>query len=679
MFRCGLVIGNLALLRHTLAIGRCLSLEPTPETGGVGRTPTPQRPLLGSSLKSTDLDHYVEELRANRRSRRWLWVIAGLILSALALSAAGLWRGRLRDSDRAAQLPDVYPLFEDATAQSGITFRMSFLSTEQGETFRVNLYDHGCGVVVGDYDGDGDDDIYFLNQSGANGLFRNDGQGHFDDVTEQCGGIGLADRICVGGTFADYDNDGDQDLYVTSTRGGNVLFNNEQGVFRDVTEEAGLTYIGHSQTAAFFDYDRDGDLDLFLTNTAHWTTNTFDYRYHYFPGLQSLWAVAASPTESNVLYANQGDGTFVDVTDEAGLQGPGWGGDVAVFDYDDNGTSDLLVTNMFGRSVLYRNDDRGTFVDVTSQVLGVTSWGAIGSKAFDFNNDGRFDLLLADMHSDMWMQWQASDEEIESIAKNHNRKYQGVSGPSAYAGPKRSPKEISAADTFHIDYQNVVFGNSLHRNEGGGRFTEMSDDAGVESLWPWGIATGDFDNDGDIDIFLPSGMGYPYFYWRNYLLVNLGNEKFIETSEAAGIEPPTQGRYLKGDFRRKRRPRSSRCAAVADFDGDGRLDLIVNNFNDAPYYHRNQSPRRNYIALRLTGTASNRDAIGARVELHIGTAIMVRQVECAGGYLSQSSKTVHFGLGDHDIVDAIDIRWPSGAHQRIESPRINTTHLITER
>ena len=163
--------------------------------------------------------------------------------------------------------------FRDSARESGITFRMSFLASEQGENFKINLYDHGCGVVVGDFDGDGFDDIYFLNQPGPNALFRNKGDGTFEDVTAKAG-VGLGDRVCVGATFADYDNSGRQSLFVTSTRGGNVLFRNMgDGTFKDVTQEAGLTHVGHSQTAVFFDYDNDGYLDLFVTNTAKWTSN----------------------------------------------------------------------------------------------------------------------------------------------------------------------------------------------------------------------------------------------------------------------------------------------------------------------------------------------------------------------------------------------------------------------
>jgi hypothetical protein len=556
---------------------------------------------------------------------------------------------------------------------------MAFLPGEQGEKFKINLYDHGCGVAVGDFDGDGFDDVYFVNQLGPNALYRNKGDGTFVDVTNEAG-VALGDRICVAATFADYDNSGRQSLFVTSTRGGNVLFKNlGNGKFKDVTEEAGLTGISHSQTAVFFDYDNDGYLDLLVTNTAQWTSDAFDSVSKYYPGPATLPAMAASAKESNVLYHNNRDGTFTEVTEEAGLLGKGWSGDVAVFDYNEDGYPDLLVTNMFGSSTLYRNNGDGTFTDVTRETLGRTSFGAIGCKAFDFNNDGRLDLLIADMHSDMWLPPTITPAVIDFVKQNQQKKFPTVVGGSGHFSPRMAEvirREVEAA--FWINTEEVVFGNTLFRNLGRGKFEEVSDQAGLETWWPWGIATGDFDNDGYEDVFLPSGMGYPYFYWPNALMMNQGNGTFRDRAAAEGIEPPAGGIYLPQKIGGRDAARSSRCAATADFSNSGRLDLITNNFNDSPYYFKNGFPRRNYIAFRLRGTRSNRDAIGALVRIFVGNEIMVRQVQPAGGYLSQSSKTVHFGLGERAKVDRVEIRWPSGRQQTLEHPELNRRNDVVE-
>jgi hypothetical protein len=555
---------------------------------------------------------------------------------------------------------------------------MRFLTNEQGETFKINLYDHGCGLAVGDFDDDGYEDIYFCNQLGPNALYRNRGDGTFVDVAEEAG-VALGDRVCVAATFVDYDNSGRQSLYVTSTRGGNVLFRNMgNGKFQDVTKQAGLDHVGHSQTAVFFDFDNDGLLDLLLTNTAGWTTDTYDNDSRHWLGKGELGGVMLSPKEHNILYRNNGDGTFTDVTEKAGLKGLGWAGDAVAFDFDGDGYLDVFVTNMFGRCQLYRNNGNGTFTDVTLKVLGRTPWGGVGARVFDFNNDGRLDLYVVDMHSDMWMGRDWNHDSAIMAKAAEKKKFAYFSGPKVLVQPALIEHEIEMGQQVGFKHDELLFGNAFYRNEGNGKFTEISDQAGLETFWPWGIATGDFDNDGREDVFLSSGMGYPFYYWPNYLLMNQGDGTFRDQAAEAGVEPPLRGTYFPDRINGRPATRSSRCAVTADFENNGRLEIVTNNFNDQPYYFKNQFPLKNYVAFRLTGTRSNHDAIGAVVRLYGGGEIMTRQVQAACGYLSQSSRTLHFGLGNRRDIDRVEITWPSGRRQRLDTVAANALHKVVE-
>jgi hypothetical protein len=586
--------------------------------------------------------------------------------AAFALAAALAACGPKDDPAKPSPAPaapagDAAPVFEERAAAAGIAFRMEFIPTEQGENFKINLYDHGAGVAVGDFDGDALDDVYLVNQLGGNALYRNLGGGKFADVTAAAGAdLALADRICVAASWADYDNDGREDLYVTSTRAGNVLFKNDGGgKFTDVTDRAGLKLVAHSETGTFFDADGDGDLDLLVTGTAKWTNDDYDAKRKYWPGPATLFDLSHRPPEPNVFFLNRGDGTFTDATKDSGLEGRGWNCECAVFDYDGDGRDDVFVSSMFGASTLYLNAGSGKFIDTTTTTLIKVPYGAVGCRAFDADGDGRLDLFVADMHSDMW-----SEPALDVSIVKEKRKYERPYGPNLERGVV-SPKQAEDL-TREVAGKPIFFGNALWRNLGNGQFIEVSDASGAETFQPWGVVPADFRNAGIEDAFVPSGMGYPFFYWRNNYLQNDGHGVFSERSAAAGLAVPPEGEFRAELVGGKKASRSSRSAATADFDADGRVDLVVNNFNERAYLYVNRSPERNWVQLRLTGTKSNRDAVGALVTMKAGGRTLVRQVQAAGGYLSQSSRTLHFGLGDAKSVDSCEIRWPSGARQAVE-------------
>lgn len=548
---------------------------------------------------------------------------------------------------------------------------MAFLPGEQGEHFKVNLYDHGAGVAVADVDGDGSDDVYLCNQLGANALFLNDGQGRFRDVTDRAG-VGLPDRISTAATFADVDGDGHLDLYVATTRGGNVLFRNRgDGTFEDVTAAAGLTLVAHSQQGYFFDADGDGDLDLLVLNTAAWTTADVEPSGRYYVGPATIEEMMKAPPERNRFYLNDGRGVFADATDASGLAGHGWSSDAAIFDADGDGHLDVYVARMFGGATFHRNDGRGRFPGETLKETRArfvrSAAGGVGTKVFDYDGDGRLDVLTVDMHSDMWMTPDfdptSMPERKRGLTYTPNAKGPGIANPASEG-------------IFTLPGEALVFGNTLHRNLGGGQFAEVSLRAGVETLWPWGVATGDFDADGHEDVYIPSGMGHPFAYWRSPLLHNRGNGTFVDVAAQAGLDPPPGGRHLAESIGGRPAAHSSRAAATADFDGDGRLDLVVNTFNAPALLYMNRSEPRPWIAFRLVGPPGNRDAIGATVTVRAGTRALVRPVGTAGGYLAQSSSLLHFGLGDLPEVGLVEVRWPSGKVTRIERPAAGRVHRL---
>lgn len=556
--------------------------------------------------------------------------------------------------------------FTDRQPESGINF-MHQIVDDAGKTYKAAHYDHGNGLAVADIDGDGRYDLFFSNQLGESQLWRNLGGGRFDNVTRSAG-LALPGRIGVSASFADLDNDGDQDLYLTTVRGGNVLYENDgKGRFKDISKGSALDYVGHSSSAVFFDYDRDGRLDCFLVNVGKYTTEVKG-RGGYFVAYEDAFSGHLFParTETSVLYRNLGGNRFADVSAEVGLVDGSWSGDATVADFNRDGWPDLYVLNMQGDDHYYENVGGKVFVDKSTQLFPRTPWGAMGVKAFDYDNDGDQDLLITDMHSDMF---ENVGPERETVKSN--------------------PAKVAAA--FLQGPENNLFGNAFYENQGNGTFRERSDALGLENYWPWGVSVDDVNADGFEDVLIAASMNYPFRYGINSLLLNEGGTGFAAAEFLLGVEPRRGGSTRKpwftldcsgADQARKEcagqngevtvtGTLGTRSAAIFDLDDDGDLDIVTNELNSAPQVLISDLAAKrpiHFLELRLVGSKSNRNGLGARVTVTAGSKKLVRFLDGQSGYLSHSVLPLYFGLGEAKQADGIEILWPSGTKQLIPGP-----------
>src|SRR3954470_6734737 len=359
--------------------------------------------------------------------------------------------------------------------ETGITFRHQIVD-DAGKTFKWAHYDHGTGLAVADVDGDGLSDIYFVNQTGGNELWRNLGNGKFENITAQAN-VALKERICVTASFADVDNDGKPDLFVTTVNMGNVLFHNlGGGKFQDISKQSGLDAVAHSSGAVFFDFDNDGLLDLFVCNVGKDTSNekgpdgafrayTNAFRNHLLP---ERW-------EQSILYRNLGQLKFKDVSAEMHLQHVGSSGDASFCDLNGDRFPDLYVLDMSGYDAFYENQQGQGFVNKTAQYFGRTPWGSMGIGFFDFNQDGLLDLFVTDMHSDM----------------NTPQLTIGRRDTTKFFEKQRSEQWCLAnwkgEGYLPTGYTNFIFGNALYRNSGI-PFAEVAVEMNAETFWPWGFS-----------------------------------------------------------------------------------------------------------------------------------------------------------------------------------------------
>ncbi len=506
---------------------------------------------------------------------------------------------------------------------------------------RFILETTGNGVAVVDYDNDGLEDIFLVNGSLLQGfppgkepvhhLYRNNGDGTFTDTAARAGvaRAGWGQGVAAG----DFDNDGNTDLIV-SNHGKNLLFrNNGDGTFTEVGEKAGIaTEVRRWSTGcAFLDYDRDGWLDLFIANYVHYEdaaavppgTN----EYCLWKGMPVMCGPRGLRGSPNQLLRNNGNGTFTDVTEKAGItrtQGK-YSFGVAIADFDDDGWPDIYVACDMAPNILYRNNRDGTFTDV-----GVISGSAynergyaqagMGVAAGDYDRDGDFDLVTTNFSDD-------------------------------------TP--------------------TLYRNDRGWSFSDESAHAGLtryRQYLGWGIVLVDLLNSGWLDLVMANGHVYPQvddfplstsYRQRRLVFQNQRNGKFEDVTGEAGIAMNER--------------HAARGLAAGDLDNDGRLDLVLNNMNEKPSLLRNVSEGSgHWLKVRTVGTKSNRDGIGAKVSVLVGKLVLVDEVRSGGSYLSQSSLRLHFGLGPARRADDLTVRWPSGLVEDFKAIQADRCVLLKE-
>lgn len=522
--------------------------------------------------------------------------------------------------------------------QAGLNFTTVYGDEKKN---RYLLETTGAGVGFIDYDNDGWQDLFFVNGTrlGAlpkampaptNRLFRNKGDGTFEDATAKAGltRTNWGQSVSVG----DYDNDGNADLFITAF-GKNALYrNNGNGTFTDTAEKAGVA-VNQSKWgagSAFLDYDRDGDLDLFAASYIDLDLKTAPLP-ETGPCLYKGVLVACGPPGLkggvNMLWQNNGNGTFTDVSEKSGIRKTDgtYGLGVAVTDYDNDGFADIYVANDSAPAILYRNNKNGTFTDIALEagcaysVDGKPQAG-MGVSAGDYDRDGWFDIF----------------------------------------------KTNFAGDT-----------STLYHNVGKATFDDVTFTAGMglNTRWlGWGASFADFDNDGWLDVFLVNGHVYPEvekltteagYAQRKVLYQNLKNGKFADVSAQVG------GAVMENS--------PARGAAFGDFDNDGDIDIVINNVNAAPELIRNdvRSPN-NWLKIKLVGVKSNRDGIGARIKLTTEDGAQIEEVRSGSSYYSQNDLRVNFGVGRSAKIKSVEVHWTSGQVDTLSDFAVNQIITIKE-
>ena len=537
------------------------------------------------------------------------------LLTGAAGAAAVIGTARIAVALRPPEAP--LATFVDVTMQSGIDFKHR--SHERLDAIQA-------GAAFFDFNANGMPDIFLTNANGPNALYRNNGDGTFTDIAEQVG-VADPDAMSVGVACADYDNDGNCDLLVTTMTGLKLFHNEGDGTFTDMSEHARLVgYQGHPTSAAWVDFDGDGKLDLYVTYWLDQMPDDDTLAFH--TTASQLKGVYTPLSRAHRLFQNMGGGRFRDATSylqTSGIHGAGLA--LGFFDYDDDGLPDLYVVNDFGHfvqpNILYRNVGRAgdggwLFADVTEQAGVGAAFHGMGLAVGDYDGDGRLDMFVTNMGD-----------------------------------------------------------NVLYRNRGNGSFVETNNRAGVtrglvdgKDSVGWGTAFLDFDNNGLLDLYFVAGTLYPKPMGNgeyppdqpNALFRNRGDGTFEDISVVTHTDHTGCGRGL----------------AVADYDGDGFLDLLVANMDQRPALLRNPGNGNSWLQVQLAGTQSNRDGIGARLLLEAGGRRQIREIQSGTSFLSQNSLVAHFGLDKASNVDLLTVKWPSGVVQELTRVPVNQKITVTE-
>lgn len=573
------------------------------------------------------------------------------------------------------------PHFLNVAHEAGIDFRNQYYPPFLSEPLKFGMIRYGPGGITAvDYDNNGLCDL-FIPDGVESKLFRNRGDGTFEDVTAEAGLAGL-DGASVA-VFADYDNDGFKDLFISRTFQPNQLFhNNGDGTFTDVTKQSGIGADCCTTVAAWADYNNDGFLDLYVGR-------------YLDPRKDIPTTFYARNGEPNQLYRNNGDGTFTNVTQQAGVGETGlclgavWG------DFNDDGYPDLYVVNDFGRKTLYRNNGNGTFTDVTVK-SNTLAYGAGMSASFvDYDNDGKFDFYVTHIRSEH--AWFAEAPTVKRYMLRCLSQGTWKTDMPLYMQIMRQ-----SGMGFVKVFQQMASGNTLLRNKGDGRFEDVTWQAGANPPgWFWGAVFADFDNDGWQDLYAANGWVYND-KGTEIELDFLNNVVTDQKTYKTGIffDPVHFGNSSWHGWERNRHLRSnrdgtftevgnaagtdlllnSRGVAVADFWNRGVMDIAIASSDDRHALLKNVSNfNRNWLQVELVGTKSNRDAVGARVTIFVKGTQQSREVVLGDSYGSQSSLRLHFGLDTNDKVDTLMVRWPaSGITQTFKNVAVNRIVEIVE-